>query len=317
MKNFLKKFREDSFRQELWNKGDKLVLGVSGGPDSTCLMEAFWALKKKYNLELLVAHVNYGLRGKESDRDEKFVLELAKKMKLEAIVFKPRVKKKGNLEESLREIRYAYFEKIRKERKFDWIGVGHNRDDQVETFLQRLLRGAGMAGLRGMKFKNGRIIRPLLGFSRQEILEYLQTKKINYRTDQTNKKAVFFRNRIRQKLIPFLENNFNPNFRKTVFRTSLSLAEDYAFMESLIPETEKEEKVLRIKKFLALPPALQKRFLLKLFEKKRGNLKDITTGHLEEFLKLLKSAKSKNQKIRFQGLKIERKGDKVTILKEP
>lgn len=316
MKNFLKKFREDSFRQELWNKGDGIVVAVSGGPDSVCLLDSLNQLKDKYALELIVAHINYNLRGKDSAADEKFVWDLAKKYGLEVVVLRPKIKTKKNLENNLRDIRYTFFEKIRKERNFDWIAVGHNLDDQAETFLQRLIRGAGMAGLRGMQFKNGKIIRPLLGFSRREILEYLKARKLKYRIDKTNQEDIFLRNRIRHGLIPYLEKNFNPKFKETVFQTAVSLGEDYALIEKMVEDFFQKNQTLSVKKILSLPRSLQKRIILQFLQKVAGHLRDIESAHLEEILKIFKSSKSKIQVIRFRGLKIERKSDKVTIVKD-
>jgi len=315
MKNFIKKFREDSFRQELWDKESKIVVAVSGGPDSVCLLDALNQLKDKYALELIVAHVNYNLRGQDSAGDEKFVLNLAEKYDLETVVLHPQIKNKKNLENNLRDIRYAFFEKMRKERGLDWIAVGHNLDDQAETFLQRLIRGAGMAGLRGMQFKNGRIIRPLLEFSRYEILEYLKRRKLKYREDKTNQEDIFLRNRIRHQLIPYLEKNFNPKFKETIFQTATALGEDYALIENLAQDFLQKNKILSVKKILPLSSALQKRIILQFLQKETGNLKDIESAHLNEILKVLKSLKNKNQIVRFRGLKIERKGDKVTIVK--
>ena len=316
MKNFLKKFREDSFRQELWDKEAKIVVGVSGGPDSVCLLDVLNQLKDKYALELVVAHVNYNLRGKDSEKDEKFVQDLGRKYGLEVLISRPKIKTKNNLENNLRDIRYAYLEKIRKERDFDRIAVGHNLDDQAETFLQRLIRGAGMAGLRGMQFKNCKIIRPMLGFSRQEILEYLKVRRLKYRTDKTNQENIFLRNRIRHQLIPYLEKNFNPKFKKTIFQTAISLGEDYALIKNLAERFFKKNKALSVRKILSLPDALQKRIILQFLQKAAGNLKDIESAHLEEMLKVLKSLKSKSQIVSFRELKIERKGDKVIIVKD-
>jgi len=316
VKNFIKKFREDSFRQELWGKEAKIVIGVSGGPDSVCLLDALNQLKGKYALELIVAHVNYNLRGQDSAKDEKFVLDLAKKYDLEILVLRPKIKTKKNLENNLRDIRYAFFEKIRKERNFDWIAVGHNLDDQAETFLHRLIRGAGMSGLRGMQFKNRKIIRPLLGFSRCEILEYLKAQKLKYQIDKTNQEDIFLRNRIRHGLIPYLEKNFNPKFKETIFQTAVSLGEDYALIESLAEDFFQKNQTLSVKKILSLSRSLQKRIILQFLQKAAGHLKDIESAHLEEILKIFKSSKNKKQVVRFRGLKIERKSDKVTIAKD-
>ncbi len=313
--NLIKKTQNIIFQNELFERGSSIVVAVSGGPDSACLLDVLNQLKDKYALELIVAHINYNLRGQDSAADERFVLKLAEKYGLETIILHPKIKTRKNLENNLRDIRYAFFEKIRKERGYDWVAVGHNLDDQAETFLQRLIRGAGMAGLRGMQFKNGRIIRPLLGFSRQEILEYLKMRKLKYRTDKTNQENIFLRNRIRHQLIPYFEKNFNPKFKKTIFETAVSLGEDYALIEETAENFFRQSHNLSVKKILLLPKAIQKRIILKFLQKVAVNLKNIESAHMEEILKVLKSLKNKNQGISFQGLKIERKGDKVTIVK--
>lgn len=200
--SLIKKFQNISHEYDLWQKGSKIVLGISGGPDSVCLLDIFFQLQKKYQLDFIMAHINYGLRGKDSDQDEKLVRKLAEQYDLKLFILNPKCKSKS--ENALREIRYRFFEKIRKNNDFDLIAVAHNADDQVETFLMRLIRGSGLAGLSAMRFKNDSIIRPLLGFQRNEILAYLHKNKLDYRIDRTNLKPVFFRNRVRNELLPLL-----------------------------------------------------------------------------------------------------------------
>jgi len=341
--NLIKKIQNNIFQQSLFVRGDGLVLGISGGPDSVCLLEIFAKLQKKYNLKLILAHVNYELRGKESDGDQKLVEDIAQKYGLELFILKPNKALTPTLslkrargskfpsEESLRNIRYDFFEKIRRESGCDHIAVAHTLDDQVETFLMRLLRGAGLSGLSGMKFKNGpastcgnatstqggKIIRPLLNVSKKDILEFLKTQKIVYRTDRTNKTNKFFRNKIRNKLIPILEKDFNPNIKETIFKSSLSILDDYSLLSSMA-ETECakiffKEGVGSVRKILELPESLQKMVLREVIGEKKDNLRDIDAAHVEEILKALKSSKSKSQKVFFKGLKIVRNGDKITI----
>jgi tRNA(Ile)-lysidine synthase len=291
MSNLIKNFQNFSHEHSLWKKGDKIVLGISGGPDSVCLLDIFLKLKAKYNLELILAHVNYGLRGYDSGADEKFVRNLAGKNNLKVVCLnlknpkaelseflKLGFRKKPN-ENILRDIRYEFFEKVRQENKFNLIGVAHNADDQVETFFLHLLRGAGKNGLAGMKAKNGEIIRPLLFSSKKDILEYLKDNKISFRLDKTNKENKFTRNKVRNSLIPYLEKNFNPNIKKAILRA----------IENLTQE-----------------------------EKNQNNstgLQGITSSHLREIIKILKSPKNKCQVFTFQGLKVERRGDKLIIEK--
>ncbi len=310
MPNLIKKIQNTVFQNQLFEKNSKIVLGISGGPDSIFLLEFFVKLQKKYNLELIVAHVNYSLRGKDSEKDQELVEKLAQKYCLEMFVLQPELPKKIS-ENSLRDLRYEFMEEVRAENAFDFIAVAHTLDDQVETFLMRIIRGAGMKGLSGMQFKNNFIIRPLLEISKKEILLYLNKSHLTYRTDKTNKQNLFFRNKVRNLLIPFLEKNFNPNLKKTIANSVNSISEDY----DLISEVSKKNypKDLSVKKLLQLHPALQKRIFLEKIRVKKSDLKDIESSHIAEILKALKSTKGKNQVVLFQGLKVKRIGDKVII----
>lgn len=322
-KNLVKTIQHFSFQEDLWRKGSRIILGVSGGPDSACLLAILAGLAPKYGLELVIAHVNYGLRGKDSDRDEKFVRELAKKygLKIEVLKFsKAKLWKNLKLsfrklpsENALRDIRYAFFEKIRKENNFDLIAVAHNQDDQAETVLMRLIRGAGMKGLSGIKAKNDRIIRPLLETSRKEILDHLRANDLKFRTDRTNKQNLFLRNKIRNRLIPYIEQKFNPNIKRTLAESASSIADDDSFLEQLAQKYFWKKYHLSAKKLLSLDLSLQKRVLLLAIREKRGDLENIQAGHLREIIKSLKSTKSKHQIVLFQGLKLTRKGDKVIL----
>lgn len=317
MKNLIKKIQNDSSLNGLWEYDSKIVIGISGGPDSVCLLDTLARIKEKYTMELHLAHVNYSLRGKDSDKDEKLVQELAEKYQLGLSVLKlEKFKRDQANEENLRNIRYDFFEKIREELGFDLIAVAHNQDDQAETFFLNLLRGAGLQGLSGMKQKSGKVIRPLLGISRKEILEYLRNEKLTYRTDKTNKKDVFFRNKVRNKLIPYLEKNFNPNVKKTITNSVRNIAEDISLISGLTQKYLKDDKEVKINQILKLHPALQKRLILGMIKKQKGDLRNIESSHVEEILKIVKSAKSKRQTFLVQGLKITRRGDKLFMLKQ-
>ncbi len=336
------------------------MVACSGGPDSVCLLDILAQLAPKYKLKLIVAHVNYGLRGKDSDLDQKLVEKYASRHKLKLVVLKPRSltlphpsppsgdtfsqeREKGKSwpsENRLREIRYKFFEKVRAKNKFDLIAVGHTLDDQAETYLMRIIRGAGLAGLASMKFKSGRIIRPLLGITKKEILEYLSRTNRTYRTDRTNKEIPYLRNKIRNELIPLLEKKYNHNIKEILYKSSLNIAEDYDFIMQITQKTfcdvipgltrnpvnkldlsfldsrlrENDNLViLSVKKILKLHPALQKRVILEAIENIKPDLKDIESSHINEIMKIVKSAKNKRQIVKFQGLKITRKGDKIKI----
>jgi tRNA(Ile)-lysidine synthase len=311
-KNLIKTIQNTIFQNNLLEKNYKIVVGVSGGPDSVCLLDVLTKLQKKYFLELIIAHVNYGLRGSDSNRDEKFVRGLAEKYDLEIAVLKPQIKAKNNLENALRDIRYDFFEKVRKENGFDSIAVAHNLNDQVETFLMRLIRGSGLSGLAGMKFQNGKIIRPLLATSRKEILEYLKKNNLKYRIDKTNSQDLFLRNKIRNKLIPYLENEFNPNISETLFLAAESVGEDYDFILNSTNKY-KNKKSFSISEVAKLHPAIQKALIRQAIAEIKKNLKNISSAHIEEVLKIIQSTKNKKQVVLFEGLKIMRSGDRLTI----
>lgn len=310
--SLVKKVQNTCYLNSLLKEGDKIVLGVSGGPDSVCMLDIFARLQKKCSLELIIAHVNYGLRGNDSEKDEEFVRELAEKYSIAHKVYKVH-KVEKIMENALRDIRYEFFEKVRRENKFDAIAVAHNADDQAETFLMRVIRGAGLQGLASMQFKNGKIIRPLLATPRAEILEYLQNENLNYRTDRTNLESKFLRNKIRNKLIPYIEKNYNPNIRKTIFDATVSIAQDYDFISGLEKKILPKFKNLEISKLLRLHPAMQSRVLRQKLKEAKGNLKNISAAHIEEILKVVKSTKNKPQVVVLSGLKIKRKGDKLEI----
>jgi len=322
MNSLIKKIQNFSHQFDLWEEGDKIVVGVSGGPDSVCLLDILVNLAKKRKFELSVAHINYGLRGRDSDNDEIFVRELAQKYNLKIEVLNAKKESKiSSTENNLRNIRYDFFRKIIKENNFNLIAVAHNQDDQAETMLMRLIRGSGLLGLRSILPKNNNIIRPLLDISRGEIIDYLNENKLSYRIDKTNKENKFLRNKIRNKLIPILEKEYNPALKKTLAEAASSIAQDYDFIftssEKIFKrinfDVSKNVYFFSSEKFIKNHPALQKQVLRKIIFKLKNNLFNVENSHLEEIIKIIKSNKSKSQKLKFKGLKVIKKGDIIYI----
>ena len=323
MNSLIKNIQTFSKRFDLFCEGSKIVIGVSGGPDSVCLADVLNKLKNKYGWKLLIAHINYNLRGKNSKADERFVEKMANDLGLEFVL----LEKNGfnfsdvGLENNLRNIRYKFFEKVRRENNFDFIAVAHNRNDQAETFLMRVLRGSGLQGLRSIRPKNEKIIRPLLKTSRKEILNYLKENNLKYRIDESNKDLKFFRNKIRGHLLPLLEKKYNPVIQKTLAEASENIADDYDFIfqeaEKMVKDVylkQSDNKIeISIGKITKIHPALQRQILRRTLLKVRKNLADIQNAHIEEILKILKSSKGKNQIKEFADLKIVRKGDSLII----
>ncbi|MGW8184561.1 MAG: tRNA lysidine(34) synthetase TilS [Candidatus Moraniibacteriota bacterium] len=325
MDKLIKKIQTFSHQFDLWQEGAKIVVGVSGGPDSVCLLDILVRLAKKRKFELLVVHVNYGLRTADSDKDEIFVRKLAEKYGLNLEVLNAKKEsQKNHTENFLRDIRYDFFEKIRKENKFNLIAVAHNQDDQAETILMRLIRGSGLLGLSSIRPRNNRIVRPLLNTSRQEIIAYLKENKLKYRIDKTNLKDKFLRNKIRNKLIPLMEEKYNPILKETLANSAGSIADDYDFIyqsaqrvfKKIDFNKDKNAYFFESKKFLKNHRALQKQILRMIIFGLRDNLLNIENAHLEEILKIIKSDKNKSQIMLFKKLKIAKKGDIIYISTE-
>lgn len=324
MPAFLKNVQNTAHRFDLWKRGDKILVAVSGGPDSMCLLDISFCLSKKYDWSLHIAHVNYGLRGKDSDLDEQLVKDRAKHYHLPLSILHPKKPRKANnLESRLRDIRYAFFEKTRKHLGFDSIALAHHQGDQAETLLLRLIRGAGLHGLGAMRPREGHLIRPLLLTPRAEILHYLEDNALPYRLDQTNDDLAFTRNRIRHELLPFLET-FNPNIRETLAENALSLADDAATLSQLLTdssfpatqETKNTLHTLNTRAFLAHSPSIQRAFLRSLIEMSTPLPQPPSFNEIEEMRKFIKSAKNKIAQKTFRGLKFTRRGGKVGVLSE-
>ena len=316
--SLVKKIQENISRYELFERGSKIILGVSGGPDSVCLLDALHTLKKKYELELIIAHVNYGLRGKDSEKDEKLARDLAiiYPLPLEVLkVKKSEIRRNGTSEDKLRKIRYDFFERLLKKHKADLIAVGHNLNDQAETVLMRVIRGTGLRGIGAIKFRNIAIIRPLLNIPRKEIIAYLRKNKIPYRIDKSNIGTDFTRNKIRNKLLPALEKNFNSNIQVSLYKFSESASADYDFIFRFAKEWLAGNKILKVSALRILHPSICREVLRQSLEKHAPQLRDIESGHIEEILKVIKSSKNKRQQITFKGLKIGRIGDRLSIAK--
>lgn len=317
VRRFLRRIQNTVQKFTLWQPRETLIVGVSGGADSLCLLDVLFLLSRKLKFKLHVAHVNYHLRGRDSDLDQSLVEEYATKYDLPFTTLSLTKKLKSPSEEELRNIRYNFFEKLRTKIDATSIVIAHNRDDQAETFLLRLLRGSGLSGLAAMRPKNARIIRPLIEMSRADIEIYLKERNIRFRNDKSNMDPRYFRNRIRHELLPFLEENFQPQTRKLLAETALLLGDDYALLEGYTTPfvTKKTEFGIEFSSaaLMNLPEAIVKREL-------RTMLRPLLAGKnpeknlLNELIKSLKSSKNKAQTVTFKGLKFSRKGDIVRLL---
>ncbi|MBI2830641.1 MAG: tRNA lysidine(34) synthetase TilS [Chloroflexi bacterium] len=286
--------------------GWKLLVAVSGGPDSVCLLHILADLQKELDITLHVAHLDHQLRGAESEADARYVSGLADRLGIPATLERRdvrnyRAKRRLSLEEAAREVRYTFFAEVAESIGADSVAVGHTTDDQVETILMHLVRGTGTRGLRGLQprsqwrleGKSITIVRPLLEVTREETAAYCQQRGLTPRVDSSNLSLSLLRNRIRRELVPLLKK-YNPQVSQALLRTASIASDDLAFIEEevgrLWSETAREQEnaiILNREKFGKLHTAAKRHLLRKAIEKLLGNLKDIETRHIDELVDAL------------------------------
>jgi tRNA(Ile)-lysidine synthase len=259
--NFLSEFAPDG----------RFLVGVSGGRDSVALLH--WVIDSGYK-NLIVCHLNHHLRGRASDGDARFVEKLARKCDVDVAIGSTNVralaaKRKMSIEAAAREARYESFAKIAKSKRCRTIFLGHHADDVVETFLINLFRGAGTAGLSSIREVSKRriadvdltIVRPLLRIWRSEIDRYVRAHRLKFREDASNKDLTPLRNRIRRRVIPYLERTLGRNIRQSIWRAAMIAAEEESWIEGKLPDSLDAE--LSVANLRASPVALQRRAILK------------------------------------------------------
>ena len=213
--------KSPSLLKDLIKDGDKIVLGVSGGPDSMCMLDMMRELKEEKNIDfkIYVAHINHMIR-KEAIDDEKYVQDYCKKYNIEFYVKRADVQKIANdkkigTEEAGRKVRYAFFEEVLQKTGSNKIAIAHNKNDKIETIIMHLLRGSGLSGLKGIEpIRDNKYIRPLLECEREEIEQYCEKKNLHPRIDKTNFENEYTRNKIRNIVIPYIKKEFNPILSK-------------------------------------------------------------------------------------------------------
>lgn len=316
MKNLVKHVQNMNALHGMWADFDTIIIGVSGGPDSMCLLHVMTQIAKKEHLTLIVAHVNYGLRGDAANADQNLVEQVAREYGLVWETLQMEGSVHGN-EELWRKSRYDFFESLRIKYDAQKIAVAHNQNDQAETFLLHLLRGSGLTGLVGMRFVScNHVIRPLLSVMRNDIFTYCESQNISFHIDHTNADKKFTRNRVRAELLPYLQDNYNPQIIVTLARTAEMMAEDAKILEEQIPVFWAENRVNQtvsfdINKFRSYSVGLQRRALLRMIIVLCGHTKNIEKGFIDEMRKMILSTKNKDQIFIGKNLKMKRKGDTV------
>ncbi|ALP88995.1 tRNA lysidine(34) synthetase TilS [Clostridium butyricum] len=221
----------------LIKSGDKVLVALSGGPDSVCLLNILYNLKAELNIEIGAAHLNHLLRDKDAFEDEEYVKTLCKSLDIPCFVKRVDINKyskdkKMSSEMAGRDARYNFFDDIVKDEGYTKIATAHNANDQAETILFRLMRGSGIEGLCGIKVRRDKIIRPILCLSRKEVEEYIEINNLKPRIDKTNFEKIYNRNKIRLDMIPYIKENFNEDIIQTLNRMSVLLQKDNEFIEN-------------------------------------------------------------------------------------
>jgi len=293
-------------QHNLVSGGEKLVVAVSGGADSVCLLHILAGLQEKLKVKLHLAHLNHQLRDAESEADADYVSDLARKLGITATVERRDVKgyqKQERLspEEAAREVRYRFLTEVAGATGAKRVAVGHTRDDHIETILMHLIRGAGIRGMRGLQpytewtSKTGSliVIRPLLEVSHQDTEGYCRQHRLAPRLDASNLSLSPLRNRIRQQLLPLLQS-YNPGIAEALLRTGRIAGDDIDFLDketarlwNKIARQEGEAITLDKPKFDRLPPTLQRYLLRASAERLLGSAKDIEMRHIEEMMAAL------------------------------
>ena len=332
-------------KYKMIQNGDKIVIGVSGGPDSITLLNILNEFKEKLNINIYVAHINHMIR-KEADEETKYVHDFCKKINVEFYSKKINVKEEAKklkigTEEAGRNIRYDFFEEVAKKVGANKIATAHNSNDNAETVLMNIFRGSSVSGLKGIEpIRDGKFIRPLIETSRKRIEEYCAENKLNPRYDKTNKENIYTRNKVRNLLIPYIQKEFNPNIIDGINRLSNIAKEEEEFLNSVVKKeykkllimekdnknnlNENQEKdkngeeevkvILNLKEFNKLDNVIKSRLILYTISKVYGKVTGIEKIHIDDIVKLCNNNIGNKYLTPKKGIKIYIKKGKIFFL---
>ena len=283
--------------QQYIQKKQTIILGISGGPDSIFLLNECLKLKKTTDIEIVLAHINHHLRGKDSDLDQKLVEKLAKKNSLKLEIGDFQKKAKGNLEEDARNFRYNFFEQLKKKHNATWILTAHHQDDSQETAIFNLIRGSYLTGLQGLDINTPQsaILRPLIPLTKEEILKHLDKEKIEYRIDKSNFDNQYSRNLIRNQIIPLFKQ-INPGFSKSFNNNLLQIKYTADFINNTSKDWLDKNSTMFLDDFLNLPIIIQNTILSTLYKSLYGSTNKFNQEHLKQILLMLNKRQSKLKK---------------------
>lgn len=326
----ISKVRRTIEKYRMLEQGDRVVVAVSGGPDSVFLLHALKELREDFNLTLIVAHLDHCIRGMEAKRECRFVEDLANSLHLpfesKSIDISALKKtEKKSTQQAARDARYEFFIDTLKKFNAQKVSLGHNADDQAETVLMRLIRGAGTKGLCGIPpIRDGIFIRPLIEVQRSEIKGFLRENRIEFVIDSSNRENVYLRNKVRNSLMPILMKEYNPGIVQNLIHTSEILRKEDEFMEKLVLDLfsricvsrGKESLTLNILYLKDLEESIQVRVLRKAIESFSGDLKRISFKHMESLMGILSSEGANKSLSLPGGIIVEKRYNELIIRRE-
>ncbi len=325
-----KKVLETIKKYNLIEDGDKLVVAVSGGPDSITMLDILNEIKneKIIDFEISVAHINHMIR-EEAKSDELYVKNYCEEKNIDFYsksidVLKLANNNKTGTEEMGRIVRYKFFDEVLEKTGSNKVSIAHNKNDKAETMIMNILRGSGISGLKGIEPKRGKYIRPLIECERYEIENYCKEKNLNPRIDKTNFDNTYTRNKIRNIVIPYIKQEFNPNIINTLSRLSELVVEEDDYIENkvkkayetLLIKEDKKEIILDLKKFNEEEKVIKSRIVLYTITRLLGNCQGIGKVHIEDIIKLCSNNIGNKFLTPNKNIKILVKNHKIYFLSE-
>lgn len=284
---------------KLIKKGDRVLLALSGGSDSVCLLHVLCELQQKLDFELFACHLNHAIR-EEADSDAEFVLDLCNRLNVKCFIKKAEIPKIAAVEKISEELagrneRYKFFEEVSAAENINLIATAHNKNDVAETILMHLIRGAGLDGLTGIAYKRGNIIRPLLDAKKEDIENFCTNNKFSFVTDKTNSEAIYTRNKIRLELLPKICKDFNPAFTDVLVKNAKVIKNDADFLDNEAENAFKriaENGRLTVSELQKLHSAIARRVIIKSIRECLKTEQNVQSVYVESILGLVNKGKS-------------------------
>lgn len=311
----------------LINEGDKIVIGVSGGPDSICLLHLLNNLKDTLKITIYVAHINHSIR-EVADMETKYVQDFCKKIGVECFVKKEDIlslakKQKKGTEEVGRQVRYSFFDEVLEKTNSNKIATAHNSNDRAETVILNILRGSGISGLKGIEaIRDQKYIRPLINTDRESIEKYCEENKLEPQIDETNKENIYTRNKVRNVVIPYIKKEFNQNIIKTINRLSIVATEENDYLMKItkqeyanISNIENGIITLDLKRFNNLELVIKRRLILYTINEAIHTTNGIEKVNLDDIVKLCSNNIGNKYLTPIKEIKIYVKKGKVYFIK--